>query len=77
VEGRGCFTEASLDLVGVLGGNEKRGGLTAQHVIVGVICHCVYMRWGLRAALSLVGGHHRSRVDREPFVGVDGDTEEA
>lgn len=51
--------------------------LTAEHVIVGIICHCIYMRRGLRAALALVGGHHSSCVDREPFVWVNGDTEEA
>lgn len=51
--------------------------LTAEHVVVGVICHCIYMRRGLRAALALVGGHHSSCVDREPFVWVNGDTEEA
>lgn len=51
--------------------------LTAQHVIVGVICYGIYMGWGLRAALSLVSSNHGSCVDGEPFVGVDGDTEEA
>lgn len=51
--------------------------LTAEHVVVGIICHCIYMRWGLGAALALVGSHHNSCVDREPFVWVNGDTEEA
>ena len=51
--------------------------LTAEHVIVGIIRHCVYMRWGLRAPLALVGSHHSSCVDWEPFVRVNGDTEEA
>lgn len=49
----------------------------AQHVIVGIICHRIYVGRGLRAALSLVSSYHRGGVDREPFVGVDGDTEEA
>lgn len=51
--------------------------LTAEHVVVGIIRHCIYMRWSLGAALALVGSHHRSCVDREPFVRVNGDTEEA
>lgn len=51
--------------------------LTAQHVVVGVIGHRVDVRRGLGAALPLVGRHHGGCVDREPFVGVDGDTEEA
>lgn len=51
--------------------------LTAEHVVVGIICHCIYMRWGLGATLALVGSHHSSCVDREPFVWVNGDTEEA
>lgn len=57
-------------------GRGVKAALTAQHVIVGVICHRIYVGRGLRAALSLVSGHHRGRVDWEPFVGVDGDTEE-
>lgn len=51
--------------------------LTAEHVIVGIIRHCIYMRRGLRAPLALVGSHHSGCVDREPFVWVNGDTEEA
>ena len=58
-------------------GRGVKAALTAQHVIVGVIRHRVYVGRGLRAALSLVSGYHGGCIDREPFVGVDGDTEEA
>lgn len=78
--GRGSFTEASLELgsgSGVGRGRRVEAALTSQHIIVGIICHRIYVGWGLGAAFSLVSGHHGGRVDREPFVGVDGDTEEA
>lgn len=58
-------------------GRGVKAALTAQHVIVGVIRHRVYVGRGLRAALSLVSCYHGGCIDREPFVGVDGDTEEA
>lgn len=78
--GRGSFTEASLELGWGSWAGRGRGveaALTSQHIIVGIICHRIYVGRGLRAALSLVSSHHGGRVDREPFVGVDGDTEEA
>lgn len=56
-------------------GAPKRG-LTAQHVVVGIVGNGVDVRGGLGAPLALVGCHHRRRVDGQPLVGVDGDTEE-
>lgn len=70
--GRGLRRERGLRK-----GRGVKAALTAQHVIVGVIRHRVYVGRGLRAALSLVSGYHGGCIDREPFVGVDGDTEEA
>lgn len=55
----------------------KEVALTAQHVVVGIVRHCIDMRRGLRAPPALVGSHHSGCVDWEPFVGVNGDTEEA
>lgn len=73
VEGRGSWSRGR----GLGWGRGVKAALTAQHVIVGVICHRIYVGRGLRAALSLVSGYHGGCIDREPFVGVDGDTEEA
>ena len=70
--GRGLRRERGLRK-----GRGVKAALTAQHVIVGVIRHRVYVGRGLRAALSLVSCYHGGCIDREPFVGVDGDTEEA
>lgn len=53
-----------------------RAGLTAQHVIVGVVGDGVDVRRCLRASLALVGCHHGRRVHGQPLVGVDGNTEE-
>lgn len=58
-------------------GRGVQAALTAQHIIVSVVRHPVYVGWGLRAALSLVSGDHRRCVDWEPLIGVDGDTEQA
>lgn len=49
--------------------------LTAQHVVVGVVCDGVDMRRSLRAALSFIGSNHRGRVDWQPFIWIYGDTE--
>lgn len=73
MEGRGSWSRGR----GLGWGRGVKAALTAQHVIVGVICHRIYVGRGLRAALSLVSGYHGGCIDREPFVGVDGDTEEA
>lgn len=51
--------------------------LTAQHVVVGVVCDGVDVRRRLRAPLAFVGGDHGSRVDGQPLVGVDRHAEEA
>lgn len=52
------------------------GTLTAQHVVVCVICDGVDVRWHLRAAFAFVGGDHRGRVDGQPFVRIHRHTEE-
>lgn len=64
---------------GLTAGSRQRGlaSLTAQHVVVGVVCDGVDVRRRLRAPLALVGGDHGGRVDGQPLVGVDGHTEEA
>lgn len=49
--------------------------LTAQHVIVGVICDGVDVRRSLRAAFAFVGSDHRGGVDGKPFVWIHGHTE--
>lgn len=49
---------------------------TAQHVVVGVVSDGVDVWRCLGAPLPLVGRHHGRSVDRQPFVGVDGDAEE-
>lgn len=53
-----------------------RRGLTAQHVVVGIVGDGVDVRGCLGAPLALVGCHHRRGVDGQPLVGVDSDTEE-
>lgn len=50
--------------------------LTAQHVVVGVICDGVDVRRSLGAPLAFVGSDHGGRVDGEPFVWIHRHTEE-
>lgn len=52
------------------------GTLTAQHVVICVVCDGVDVRRRLRAAFALVGGDHRGRVDGQPFVRIHRHTEE-
>lgn len=51
--------------------------LTAQHVVVGIVCYGVDVRWRFRAAFAFVSSHHRGGVDRQPFVWIHCHTEEA
>ncbi len=53
------------------------GTLTAQHVIIGIVCNGVDVWRRLRAAFAFVGSHHGGCVDRQPFVWIHGHTEEA
>lgn len=50
--------------------------LTAQHVIVGIICDGVDVWRNLRAPLAFVGSHHRCGVDGKPFVWIHRHTEQ-
>lgn len=50
--------------------------LTAQHVIVRIVCDGVDVRRRLRAAFAFVGGDHRGCVDGQPFVWIHRHTEE-
>ena len=56
VEGRGAGGRVSGEKED--SGRGVKAALTAQHVVVGVIRHRVYVGRGLRAALSLVSGYH-------------------
>lgn len=50
--------------------------LTAQHVVVGVVCYGVDVRGHLGAALAFVGSDHGGRVDGQPLVWIHCHTEE-
>lgn len=53
------------------------GTLTAQHVVICIVCDGVDM-WGrLRAPFAFVGRDHGRRVDWQPFIRIDGHTEKA
>lgn len=57
-------------------GQKGRWRLTAQHVIVGIVCDGIDMGWGLATALALVSSDHRGSVDGQPLIRVHGDTEQ-
>ena len=50
--------------------------LTAQHVIVGIVCDGVDVRRRLSAAFAFVASDHRGCVDGKPLVRVHRHTEE-
>lgn len=52
------------------------GSLTAQHVIICIVCNGVDVWRRLRAAFAFVGGDHRGCVDWQPFVWIHSHTEE-
>lgn len=53
------------------------GTLTAQHVIVCIVCDGVDVWRGLSAPLAFVGGDNGGSVDRQPFVRIHGHAEES
>lgn len=53
------------------------GTLTAQHVIVCIVCDGVDVWRRLRAPFAFVGCDHRGCVDWQPFVWIQRHTEES
>lgn len=51
--------------------------LTAQHVIIGIVCNGVDVWRRLGATFAFVGGHNGRRVHRQPFVWIHRHTEKS
>lgn len=55
----------------------RTASLTAQHVVIRVVCDRVDVRRRLGAPLALVGSDHRGGVDGQPLVWIHRHTEES
>lgn len=68
-----CVFTSRLGGFNVLG----TASLTAQHVVIRVVCDGVDVRRRLGAPLALVGGDHGGGVDGQPLVWIHRHTEES